>query len=166
MMKINTTPIVLFGESINPGENKTINVEIARLHTTTKLNIPIIVRRSKFEGPVVLFSAGIHGDEINGVEIVRQLIHKKINKPKRGTIICIPIINVYGFVNKSREFPDGRDLNRVFPGSKTGSLASRFAFHILAEIMPLVEYAVDFHAGRASLFNEPQIRLELSNPEL
>lgn len=166
MMKINTTPIVLFGESIKPGENKTINVEIARLHTTTKLNIPIIVRRSKFEGPVVLFSAGIHGDEINGVEIVRQLIHKKINKPKKGTIICIPVINVYGFVNKSREFPDGRDLNRVFPGSKTGSLASRFAFHILAEIMPLVEYAVDFHAGGASRFNAPQIRITHNNQEL
>jgi predicted deacylase len=71
---------------------------------------------------VVLFSAGIHGDEINGVEIVRQLISKKINRPKKGTIICIPIINVYGFVNKSREFPDGRDLNRVF--QQTGSLAS------------------------------------------
>jgi hypothetical protein len=166
MIKMNTTPIVLFGESIYPGESKTINVEIARLHTTTKLNIPIMVRRSKFEGPVVLFSAGIHGDEINGVEIVRQLIHKKINKPKRGTIICIPIINVYGFVNKSREFPDGRDLNRVFPGSKTGSLASRFAFHILAEIMPLVEYAVDFHAGGASRFNAPQIRIAHNNPEL
>ncbi|MFV8324599.1 succinylglutamate desuccinylase/aspartoacylase family protein [Flavobacterium sp. ZS1P14] len=166
MIKINTTPIVLFGESIIPGESKTINVEIARLHTTTKLNIPIIVRRSKIDGPVVLFSAGIHGDEINGVEIVRQLIHKKINKPKRGTIICIPIINVYGFVNKSREFPDGRDLNRVFPGSKTGSLASRFAFHILTEIMPIVHYAVDFHAGGASRFNAPQIRLTQNNKEL
>ncbi|RTZ08278.1 succinylglutamate desuccinylase/aspartoacylase family protein [Flavobacterium bomense] len=165
-MKINTTPIVLFGESIIPGESKTINVEIARLHTTTKLNIPIMVRRSKFEGPIVLFSAGIHGDEINGVEIVRQLIHKKINKPKKGTIICIPIINVYGFVNKSREFPDGRDLNRVFPGSKTGSLASRFAFYILAEIMPLIEYAVDFHAGGASRFNAPQIRITHNNQEL
>ncbi|MFV5690628.1 succinylglutamate desuccinylase/aspartoacylase family protein [Flavobacterium sp. LT1R49] len=166
MIKINTTPIVLFGESIIPGESKTINVEIARLHTTTKLNIPIIVRRSKIDGPVVLFSAGLHGDEINGVEIVRQLIHKKINKPKRGTIICIPIINVYGFVNKSREFPDGRDLNRVFPGSKTGSLASRFAFHILTEIMPIVEYAVDFHAGGASRFNAPQIRLTQNNAAL
>lgn len=166
MIKINTPPIVLFGESINPGDSKTINIEIARLHTTTKLNIPIIVRRSKIDGPVVLFSAGIHGDEINGVEIVRQLIYKKINKPKRGTIICIPIINVYGFVNKSREFPDGRDLNRVFPGSKTGSLASRFAFHILKEVMPFVNYAVDFHAGGASRFNAPQIRIARDNPEL
>ena len=166
MIKTNTTPIVIFGESIIPGESKTINVEIARLHTTTKLNIPVIIRRSKTDGPVVLFSAGIHGDEINGVEIVRQLIRKKINRPKKGTIICIPIINVYGFVNKSRDFPDGRDLNRVFPGSKTGSLASRFAFHILSEIMPLVNYAVDFHAGGASRFNAPQIRISPSNPEL
>lgn len=163
---MNTRSITLFGESIAPGENKTINVEIARLHTTTKLNIPIIVRRSKIPGPVVLFSAGIHGDEINGVEIVRQLIHKKINKPKMGTIICIPVINVYGFVNKSREFPDGRDLNRVFPGSKSGSLASRFAYHILKEILPIVEYAVDFHAGGASRFNAPQIRIAPNNPEL
>lgn len=166
MTKINTNPLVIFGESIIPGENKTINVEIARLHTTTKLNIPIIVRRSKIDGPVILFSAGIHGDEINGIEIVRQLISKKINKPKRGTIICIPIINVYGFVNKSREFPDGRDLNRVFPGSKTGSLASRFAFHLLTEILPKVQYAVDFHAGGASRFNAPQIRLTQNNKEL
>ena len=166
MIKNNSAPIVIFGESIFPGESKTISVEIARLHTTTKLNIPVIVRRSKIDGPVVLFSAGIHGDEINGVEIVRQLIRKKINKPKKGTIICIPIINVYGFVNKSREFPDGRDLNRVFPGSKTGSLASRFAFHILTEIMPIVNYAVDFHAGGASRFNAPQIRLTQNNEEL
>jgi predicted deacylase len=166
MIKTNPTPIIIFGESIMPGESKTINVEIARLHTTTKLNIPIIVRRSKIAGPVVLFSAGIHGDEINGIEIVRQLISKKINKPKRGTIICIPIINIYGFVNKSREFPDGRDLNRVFPGSKSGSLASRFAFHILTEIMPIVQYAVDFHAGGASRFNAPQIRLTQNNEEL
>jgi predicted deacylase len=118
------------------------------------------------EGPVVLFSAGIHGDEINGIEIVRQLIYQKINRPKKGTIICIPVINVYGFVNKSRDFPDGRDLNRVFPGSKKGSLASRFAYHILNEIMPIVDYAVDYHSGGASRFNAPQIRLAEKNPEL
>jgi predicted deacylase len=162
----NSKPLVIFGEAILPGESKTINVEIARLHTTTKLNIPVIVRRSKVEGPVVLFSAGIHGDEINGVEIVRQLISKKINRPARGTIICIPIINMYGFVNKSREFPDGRDLNRVFPGSKKGSLASRFAYHIVEEVLPIIDYAVDFHAGGASRFNAPQIRITENNPDL
>jgi uncharacterized protein len=159
-------PIIILGESIKAGECKIIDMEIARLHTTTKLKIPVIVERSNFEGPVVLFSAGIHGDEINGVEVVRQLIIQKINKPKTGTIICIPIVNMFGFVNKSREFPDGRDLNRVFPGSKKGSLASRFAHHILEEIMPVVDYAVDFHAGGASRFNAPQIRLAPHNPEL
>jgi predicted deacylase len=162
----NIKPLVIFGETVLPGENKTIQLEIARLHTTTKLTIPIIVRRSKIEGPVVLFSAGIHGDEFNGIEIVRQLISKKINKPKRGTIICIPIINIYGFINKSRDFPDGRDLNRVFPGTKKGSLASRFAFHIMTDIIPIVNYAVDFHAGGAGRFNAPQIRLTENNPEL
>ena len=166
MYKTKNKTLTILGETILPGDSKTINMEIAKLHTTTKLKIPIIVESSKIDGPVVLFSAGIHGDEINGIEIVRQIIIQKINKPKTGTIICIPIVNMFGFVNKSREFPDGRDLNRVFPGSKTGSLASRFAYHILREIMPIVDYAVDFHAGGASRFNAPQIRLTLNNPAL
>lgn len=158
--------IQLLGESILPGESKTIDVEIAKLHTTTKLKIPIIIERSKIDGPIVLFSAGLHGDEINGTEIVRQIIIKKINKPKRGTIICIPIINIFGFVNQSRQFPDGRDLNRVFPGSKTGSLASRFAHFLIKEIIPIIDYAIDFHAGGASRFNAPQIRIVPNNSEL
>ena len=158
--------IVVLGQAILPGESRIIDMEIARLHTTTKLKIPVIIERSKIDGPTILFSAGIHGDEINGVEVVRQLIVQKINKPKIGTIICIPIVNMFGFVNKSRDFPDGRDLNRVFPGSKKGSLASRFANHILEEIMPAVDYAIDFHAGGASRFNAPQIRLTPHNNEL
>ena len=162
----NKKEIIILGESIKAGQSKIIDMEIARLHTTTKLKIPVIVERSKIDGPTVLFSAGIHGDEINGVEVVRQLVVQKINKPKTGTIICIPIVNMFGFVNKSREFPDGRDLNRVFPGSKKCSLASRFAHHILEEILPVVDYAVDFHAGGASRFNAPQIRLTPNNEEL
>jgi hypothetical protein len=114
----------------------------------------------------VLFTAGLHGDEINGTEIVRELIVKKINKPKRGTIICIPVINIFGFVNQTREFPDGRDLNRIFPGSKTGSLASQFAYYILKEIIPHIDYAIDFHAGGAQRFNAPQIRIVPNNTEL
>lgn len=158
--------ITILKESILPGDSKTINMEIAKLHTMTKLKIPIIIERSKFHGPTVLFTAGLHGDEINGIEIVRQLIVQKINKPKTGTIICIPVINVFGFVNQMREFPDKRDLNRVFPGSKTGSLASRFAYHLLKEIIPNVDYAIDFHSGGASRFNAAQIRIVDDNPEL
>ncbi|WP_291241816.1 succinylglutamate desuccinylase/aspartoacylase family protein [Flavobacterium sp.] len=158
--------ITIFNETILPGKSKTINMQIGKLHTMTDLHIPIIVERSKKEGPVVLLTAGLHGDEINGTEIVRELIVKKINKPKRGTIICIPVINIFGFVNQTREFPDGRDLNRIFPGSKTGSLASQFAYYILKEIIPHIDYAIDFHAGGAQRFNAPQIRIVPNNSEL
>ena len=96
----NIKEIKLLGETILPGESKTIEVEIAKLHTMTKLKIPVIIERSKIAGPTVLFSACLHGDEINGTEIVRQIIRKKINKPKRGTIICIPIINILDFLIK------------------------------------------------------------------
>lgn len=165
-MNYRTTILTILKETILPGESKTINMEIAKLHTMTKLKIPIIVERSKLPGPTVLLTAGLHGDEINGTEIVRQIIVKKINKPKTGTVICIPIINVFGFVNQTREFPDGRDLNRVFPGSKTGSLASRFAYYLLKEIIPHVDYAIDFHAGGAARFNAAQIRIAPNNAEL
>lgn len=158
--------ITIFNETIKPGESKTIHMQIGKLHTMTDLLIPVIVERSKKDGPVVLLCAGLHGDEINGTEIVRSIIVQKINKPIAGTIICIPVINIFGFVNQSREFPDGRDLNRVFPGSKTGSLASQFAFHILKEIVPHLDYAIDFHAGGSSRFNAPQIRIVPHNQEL
>lgn len=158
--------ITILGESVWPGESTTIKMEIATLHTMTKLKIPIIVSRSKLPGPTVLLSAGLHGDEINGIEIVRQIIVQKINKPKTGTIICIPVINVFGFVSQTREFPDKRDLNRVFPGSKNGSLASRFAYYLLNEIIPHVDYVIDFHAGGARRFNAAQVRIVPDNPEL
>lgn len=161
-----TSTITILGKVILPGESKTINMEVAKLHTTTELKIPVIVERSLLSGPVVLFTAGIHGDEINGVEIVRQLITLKINKPKIGTIICIPIVNMFGFVNQSRDFPDGRDLNRVFPGNKNGSLASRFASELINSILPAVDYCIDFHAGGAKRFNAAQIRIVPRNPKL
>lgn len=166
MTEHETQSLFILNEEIAPGESKTINLEIAKLHTMTKLKIPVIVERSKFKGPTVLFCAGLHGDEINGIEIVRQLIIQKINKPKCGTIICIPVVNVFGFLNQTREFPDGRDLNRVFPGSKNGSLASQFAHAIVSEIIPKIDYAIDFHAGGAARFNAPQIRIVPENEEL
>lgn len=139
-----------------------INLDIAKLHTRTKLEIPIIIERARKSGPTLLITAGIHGDEVNGVEIVRQIIAAGINKPERGMIICIPVVNVFGFLNQTREFPDGRDLNRSFPGSEKGSLASRFAFHLMQDIVPLSDYVIDFHTGGASRFNYSQIRY---NPE-
>lgn len=149
--------LVIFDTPVNYGRT-TVNIEIAKLHTRTPLFIPIIIERSRKPGPTILLSAGIHGDEVNGVEIVRQIITKKFNKPDRGMIICIPIVNVFGFLNQDRKFPDGRDLNRSFPGSPKGSLASRFAHHIMTGIVPHVDYVIDFHTGGASRFNFAQVR--------
>lgn len=158
--------ITILGENIALGESREINFNIAKLHTATKIEIPIIIERSKTPGPTILFSAGIHGDEINGVDIVRQLIARRINRPKRGTIICMPILNIFGFLNSSRAFPDGRDLNRVFPGSSNGSLASRVAHRLMHEIIPDVDLIIDFHTGGASRFNAAQIRIAKNHPEL
>ena len=127
MTQVNDDGLTILGQSIRPGESKEVNFDVANLHTSSPVNVPVIIERSKKPGPTVLFTAGIHGDEVNGVEIVRQLIAKGINKPKCGTIICMPVINIFGFINLKREFPDGRDLNRVFPGSTSGSLAGRVA---------------------------------------
>lgn len=149
----------ILGENIALGESKTIQFNIAKLYTATNIEIPIIIERATKPGPTILITAGIHGDEINGVEIVRQLISKKINKPKKGTIICVPILNVFGFLSMSRQFPDGHDLNRVFPGTKKGSLASRVAYHFTTEILPHADYCLDFHTGGASRFNAAQIRV-------
>jgi len=165
-MKKEERDIIILNERIALGESKTVDFSIAKLYTSTKVEIPIIVERSKIPGPTILITAALHGDEINGVEIVRQLIAKKINKPKRGTIICIPILNVFGFLNGDRSFPDGRDLNRVFPGTKTGSLASRVAFHFTKKILPHADYCLDFHTGGASRFNAAQIRIRQNDEKL
>lgn len=166
---MNTTKpdiLTILDTRILPGESKEVNFDVANLHTSSPVNVPVIIERAKKSGPVVLFTAGIHGDEVNGVEIVRQLIAKGINKPKCGTVICIPVINVFGFINLKREFPDGRDLNRVFPGSIDGSLASRVAHKLINEIVPYVDYIIDFHTGGSGRFNAPQIRITKENKQL
>jgi len=164
-MKQSATPLNILGETIKPGESREAAFNIAKLHTQTPVDVPVIIERSKKPGPTILFTAGIHGDEVNGVEIVRQLIAKGINKPKKGTVICIPVINIFGFINMNRTFPDGRDLNRVFPGVKSGSLASRVANELITEILPHVDFVLDFHTGGALRFNAPQIRIEEGNPD-
>lgn len=150
----------ILGEKVLPGKSATINFNMAKLYTTNSVDVPVIIERAKKPGPVVLLTAGIHGDEINGIEVVRQIISKGINKPQKGTIICIPVVNIFGFLNLSREFPDGRDLNRMFPGTKHGSLASRFAYQFVKKILPVANFCLDFHTGGASRFNAPQIRVK------
>lgn len=158
--------IRLFDQEILPGTSVELNFNFAKLHTNTPVDVPIIIERSQYEGPTVLLTAGIHGDEVNGVEIVRQLVSKGINKPKIGTTICIPIVNIFGFLQKLRDFPDGRDLNRSFPGSKKGSLAGQVAYKLMTEIVPHADYVLDFHTGGSSRFNAPHIRIEKGNEQL
>jgi len=150
--------MTLLGQEILPGKGYQLNLSVAKLHTSTSVQVPVIVERAREDGPTVVLMAGVHGDEINGVEIIRTIIRKKINKPLKGTIICIPILNIFGFLNLKRELPDGRDLNRSFPGSANGSLASQFAYHFMKEITPLADIILDFHTGAANRNNYPQIR--------
>jgi uncharacterized protein len=158
------TKMIIDGTEILPGEQKQVNINIAKLPSRTTIDIPIIINRSKNEGPTLLLLAGLHGDEINGVEIVRRMITSGKHIPDAGTTICIPIINIYGFLNFSRELPDGKDINRSFPGSTTGSLASRVAHFMVQEILPIIDFGVDFHTGGGSRTNFPQVRCVLDDP--
>jgi len=158
--------LTILEQRIKPGESARINFNTAKLFTTSPVEVPIIIERSKSPGPIILLTAGIHGDEINGIEVIRQIIAKKINKPKKGTVICIPVVNIFGFLNLTREFPDGRDLNRMFPGSQKGALASRFAYQFMQEILPVADLCLDFHTGGASRFNAAQIRIRKNDDEL
>lgn len=157
--------IVIAGQEILPGQRVQINALIAKLPTRTPIDIPVFVARSKKDGPTLLVMAGVHGDETNGIETLRRLIKSKAYIPTKGTVIAIPIFNVYGFINHSRGLPDGKDLNRSFPGSKSGSLASRIAHFFTNEILPQIDYGLDFHTGGASRNNYPQIRAAFENPE-
>ena len=105
--------------------------------------------------------AGMHGDEVNGIETIRRMLRRDLLQPARGTVVAIPILNIYGFLNFSREVPDGKDVNRAFPGSPRGSLASRVAHRFMREIMPLLDCGIDFHTGGAARANFPQVRCEL-----
>lgn len=158
--------ISILGQNIEPGKSYQIKIDIARLHTRTKIEVPVIISRAKKDGPCVLISAGIHGNEVNGVEIVRQLVARKYNVPDAGMIICVPVLNVFGFIIKTRQFPDGRDLNRVFPGTKNGSLASTFAYVFMNEIVVHADYCIDYHTGGDDRFNYSQVRISEGNEEL
>jgi len=136
--------IVILGTEVPKVVSAFLDLEVVKLHTRTPLKVPVIVERSKKDGPVVLLLAGVHGDEVNGVAIVRKLIKKKHNIPKTGTIICIPVFNIFGYLIQTREFPDGRDLNRMFPGNLNGSLARQFACLFRTYIAPLVCYFIDY----------------------
>ena len=150
--------IVIGGESVIPGKNKLLKISIDRLPTGTLIDIPVYVFNAKKPGPTILIQAGLHGDEINGIEIVRRMIAEKRLQVNKGAVIAVPILNIFGFIHFSRDVPDGKDVNRSFPGTKSGSMASRIAYHYVTEIMHQIDYGIDLHTGGGQRHNFPQIR--------
>lgn len=153
------------GFSIPPGKTMQIEMPVVRLYTDTDICMPVHVIRSKTPGPTVFVSAAVHGDELNGVEIVRRLIKQKSLRLISGTLILVPMVNVYGVLNQSRYMPDRRDLNRCFPGSPKGSLAGIVAHKFLNEIVSHCDYGIDLHTGAIHRSNFPQIRANLNDTE-
>ena len=150
---------------VQPGERRRVDIPVARLPTGAWTSIPIEVIRGSNAGPTCWLSGAIHGDEIDGVEIIRQVSRSLDPTKVRGTVIAVPIVNGFGFVAESRYLPDRRDLNRAFPGSKQGSLASRLAGLFMREVVEHCDYGIDFHCGSDDRINLPQIRADLSDDE-
>lgn len=153
------------GASVPAGIRDTIALNVPGQSQYTPMQIPIHVVHGRRDGPVLFISATIHGDEINGIEIIRQLRHHRSLDRIKGTLICVPIVNMYGFLNQSRYLPDRRDLNRSFPGSPKGSLAGRLAHVFAREIVDRSSYGIDLHTGANHRTNFPHIRADMEDDE-
>ena len=149
--------------TVAPGEKASINLPIADLYTGTSLSMPVKVVNGRKAGPVMFVSAAIHGDELNGVEIVRRLLRQRSLDALRGTLLAVPIVNVHGFLERSRYLPDRRDLNRSFPGSAKGSIAARTANTFVREIVSKADFGIDLHTGALNRTNLPQVRANLDD---
>lgn len=149
----------ILGTSVKPGERHVLDLQVARLYTRTSVEIPVVVQRGVEEGPVLLLLAGVHGDEVNGIDTVRRVLDELRERPLvQGTLVAIPVLNVFGFLAMKRELPDGRDLNRFFPGAANGSLASRLAHALVTEVLPAVDVVIDLHSGADQRYNHPHLR--------
>ena len=157
-------PIEIGGTTVSPGTRVTVNLPVADLYTSTSLHMPVQVVCGRRAGPVLFVSAAIHGDELNGVEVIRRLLKRRALNSIRGTLLAIPIVNVHGFLDQSRYLPDRRDLNRSFPGSAKGSIAARLANLFIKQIVSKAEYGIDLHTGALNRSNLPQIRANLDDP--
>ncbi|MEX0305656.1 MAG: succinylglutamate desuccinylase/aspartoacylase family protein [Leisingera sp.] len=153
------------GAQIAPGSRQTVDLPVSVLSDHTPVTMPAHVIHGRRPGPTVFVSAGIHGDEVIGVEIVRRLLTMRKLKVLSGTLIAVPIVNAFGFLNRSRYLPDRRDLNRCFPGSVTGSLGSRLAHIFMTEIVQRCDLGIDLHSAAVHRTNLPQLRISQDNPE-
>lgn len=157
--------IAISGIAVAPGKKQRIDVPVAHLPTQTPISLPVTVVNGRYEGPCLWISAAIHGDEINGVEIIRQVLASSKPRYLHGTIIAVPVVNVFGFIEQSRYLPDRRDLNRSFPGSPRGSLAARLAHLFMREVVAHCTHGIDLHTASHHRVNWPQIRANLRDTE-
>jgi len=157
-------PFEIAGHVIQPGERIQFDLPTANLFTHTPLNMPIEVIHGRYTGPVLLVCAAIHGDELNGVEIIRRVRSFRGIDKLHGTLVLVPVVNLFGFIHQSRYLPDRRDLNRCFPGSEKGSIASRVAYKFFSEVVQHCTHIIDLHTAAINRDNLPQIRAALEEP--
>ena len=161
-----TKNFTIAGQNIPPGSRHRFEFETARLYTNTPLNMPVEIINGRRDGPSLLVCAAIHGDELNGTEIIRRLSQLPVLDRLRGTLVLVSVVNVFGFIHRSRYLPDRRDLNRCFPGSSSGSLGARIANKFFTEFVIPCDRVIDLHTAAIHRDNHPQIRANLDNPEV
>jgi uncharacterized protein len=150
------------GQTVAPGDRRTIEIPLGVLSNHTPMSLPLHVIHGRRDGPVMFVSAAVHGDEVLGVEVIRRLMQAPALKRLRGTLLLIPVVNVYGFIGHTRYLPDRRDLNRSFPGSENGSMAARLAHVFMKEVVHRAKVGIDLHTGSSHRVNLPQIRADLN----
>ena len=153
------------GHTVQGGESATVELSAALLYTHTPVTLPVRVLCGRRPGPRLFLCGVIHGDEINGVEIVQRVLRHKSLKHLRGTLVAVPVVNIHGFISHSRYLPDRRDLNRCFPGNETGSLTSQLARLFMSEIVEKCTHGIDLHTASNHRCNLPQVRAHLDNEE-
>jgi predicted deacylase len=154
------------GDSVAPGNRAEINIPVPALYTHAPISCPVYVVHGKKPGPTLFLSGAIHGDEINGVEIIRRVLNRKSLRRIRGTLVAVPVVNIFGFISQTRYLPDRRDLNRSFPGSDKGSLAARIAHLFIQEVVSKCSHGIDLHTAARHRDNFPQLRANLDDPEI
>ena len=148
------------GTTVPAGERRLVDLPISKLSNHTPVTLPVHVMHGTQPGPTLFVSAAIHGDELNGVEIIRRVLRTLQPGNLSGTLLSVPIVNAYGFIGRSRYLPDRRDLNRSFPGSRHGSLAARIAHLLLSEVVARSQVGIDLHTAAVHRVNLPQIRCD------
>lgn len=158
------SPFTLLGQEIPAGSARRLMWSPSKIFEGMASETPVLVVHGRNAGPVLCLTAAIHGDELNGIEMVRRVLHDLRAEELRGTVIGIPIVNIHGFRRGSRYLPDRRDLNRFFPGSPTGSSAARIAHSLFENVIRRCTAVVDLHTGSFYRSNIPQVRADLSQP--